>query len=44
MTQAQIKEAKQRKFLEQTKESLFKIVDIVDNFGSSNNENASTQV
>ena len=35
MTQLQIKEDKERKFLQKTKESLFKIVDIVDSFGGS---------
>lgn len=34
MTQLQIKEEKQRKFLQKTKENLFKIVDIADRFGS----------
>ena len=34
MTQKEIKEEKQRKFLEKTKENLFKIVDIADRFGS----------
>ena len=35
MTQLQIKEEKQRKFLQKTKENLFKIVDIADRFSQT---------